>query len=136
MTTKIALVEDSLADARLFKAILVRGNPPFIYDEDDPEKQRAAELVTFSSPPRSIQDYAPFAGVILDRQLPGADGVEEASRIRYAFPNKPLMLLTGSIPNLTAEERGLFVAVAEKDDITAVWDGVRELMRAYSGKEK
>lgn len=119
---RLLLIDDRLEDREMYKALLAEGEPSFLRDVD---------LMTVDRPP-DLDFYQLIHGVILDQNMTHTTGVEEARRIRARYPNLPLILMTGTLPPIDIED-GLFVAVVEKDDLRAVWDAAREMMRKITG---
>lgn len=116
---RLLLIEDRVEDAAMYRALLVGGKPPFLHD---------VELVWLPEAPDTYQNVD---CMITDYNLAGGvTGLDIARAAKAARPDLPIMLMTGAIPpDLSDEDRAMFVAVAEKDDLNAVWDGARELMR-------
>ncbi len=93
MSIKLLLIEDSALDRRLFNALLLGGHGngrPWLYD---------VLLTEASGPLANLVDYIPYDGVIIDYTLNAAvTGYELAQQLHAAYPELPLMLLTGRDP--------------------------------------
>lgn len=122
---RLLLIEDRAEDAAMYRALLVGGKPPFLHDVELVWLPEAPALDTYQNVDCMITDYN-LAG--------GVTGLDIARAAKAARPDLPIMLMTGAIPpDLSDEDRAMFVAVAEKDDLNAVWDGARQLMRVITG---
>src|SRR3954451_21213050 len=84
--TRIALIEDDLDDAYLYRRKLEDG------------WQGAVEVVPFEALD-DARGYLVDPGVdcvLLDLGLPGVDGLEAVRRIRSSSPGLPIVVLTGN----------------------------------------
>lgn len=121
MRRRLLIVDDDKRYLGMIKTLLVGGDPPFLRDCD---------VFTDSRPFSHADQYGSFDAVILDYALGTSEsGVYVAQQIRDRWPDKPLMLLSGVVHALTEADRAPFVAVADKMDLEAIWNGARELMR-------
>lgn len=82
---RLLLVDDEDGDAELFSRAVGRIDP-------------RVDCTHHLRPLASIEDYAEYDGVIMDRIMPGVDGLALAIAIADRYPAMPVMLLTGAPP--------------------------------------
>ena len=85
--TKILLVEDNPGDASLLREML----DPFHSHDSDFE---LAEATRLASAIKHLQE-SDFDVVLLDLSLPDSQGIATVARVKDAWPNVPIVVLTG-----------------------------------------
>lgn len=119
-------VDDSRPDRALVKALLKGGEHEWL---------RGNQFDVSSQPPEDVAEYGHYRFVILDMHMGVTTGIAEARRIRAAHPCLPyLILISGALPELSAEDQALFVALIDKNHPVKMLDAIRDVMRHYGGR--
>lgn len=124
---RVLVVEDDEAGRNVLSVLLTRAGYNVIAASDGQEALREMTRRHFDV-------------VVTDYRMPGPDGLEFLSRSRIAWPETPVIMVSGDHPDLSKEpvQRGAYAWLHEPYEPTMLLEIVRDATRVFqdSGAER